>query len=68
MLVLFAVDGYWSSWSSWSQCDVTCESGKRIKNRVCKEPLHGGKNCSGRTYQMKGCSYEIDCPGNKYCV
>ncbi|CAB4006795.1 Hypothetical predicted protein, partial [Paramuricea clavata] len=57
------VDGYFSEWSLWSQCTQTCGSGVISRDRTCKEPIHGGKNCSGLTLEENVCTNPTLCPG-----
>jgi hypothetical protein len=62
--VFVVVDGYFSGWSSWSQCTQTCGSGVISRDRTCNEPTHGGKNCSGLTWEKTVCTNPTLCPGN----
>lgn len=56
-------DGKWSAFTTWSQCTKTCENGTTHRNRTCTEPtpLHGGKECTGASSQVKLCNTHM-CP------
>ncbi|KAI0237282.1 hypothetical protein LSAT2_012246 [Lamellibrachia satsuma] len=55
------VDGYFSEWSGWSSCSVTCADGSQTRDRLCVEPLYGGRNCSGAIDEMRNCTLP-SCP------
>ncbi|KAL5017646.1 hypothetical protein ScPMuIL_007235 [Solemya velum] len=50
------VDGFWYEWSDWGECNVTCNGGKQIRERICEEPMYDGKNCHGETTDYKTCN------------
>ncbi|KAH9492582.1 Contactin-associated protein-like 2 [Bulinus truncatus] len=56
-----SVDGSWLSWSQWTSCSTTCGGGQQRKNRLCQEPLFGGKPCDGLNAEYLRCS-ENSCP------
>ena len=51
------VDGGWGRWSDWSVCSVTCGDGLRSRTRECDDPapMHGGKDCSGGSFETEVC-------------
>ena len=60
-----AVHGGWLGWSNWSSCSMTCGNGTAYRDRSCTNPapLHGGRNCTGPSYQIKEC-FLRHCPVN----
>ncbi|XP_052778492.1 coadhesin-like [Mya arenaria] len=57
------VDGAWNSWIEWGACSTTCQTGFRIRSRVCDKPAnaHGGKPCPGSFNDNITC-FERECP------
>lgn len=55
------VDGVWDSWSIWSDCDVTCNSGTRTRNRTCTGVQYGGSDCIGEDTESDTCN-DTPCP------
>ncbi|CAD5114652.1 DgyrCDS3702 [Dimorphilus gyrociliatus] len=61
------VNGKWGSWSMWSRdCDVTCGWGRRSRIRYCNNPppIAGGKECIGRSNEVRWCKANLLCPIN----
>ncbi|XP_071960715.1 properdin-like isoform X2 [Antedon mediterranea] len=58
------VDGSWSTWSAWSGCSATCDTGIRIRTRLCNSPRpqHGGKDCPSESRQTRNCTAHVRCP------
>ena len=58
--ISLAVDCQWSEWSN-SQCTATCNSpntarASRTKTRtILTEPLHGGRECGNKTFEIEEC-------------
>ncbi|MEW8339232.1 MAG: thrombospondin type-1 domain-containing protein [Candidatus Thiodiazotropha taylori] len=54
-------------WSQWSEepCSVSCGGGSQNRYRMCDNPgpAVGGKNCTGRNFDVRDCN-EQPCPGN----
>ncbi|WAR26187.1 HMCN1-like protein [Mya arenaria] len=57
------VDGAWNSWMEWGACSTTCQTGFRIRSRVCDKPAnaYGGKPCPGSFNDNITC-FERECP------
>ncbi|WAR26346.1 LOW QUALITY PROTEIN: HMCN1-like protein [Mya arenaria] len=57
------VDGAWNSWMEWGACSTTCQTGFRIRSRVCDKPANafGGKPCPGSFNDNITC-FERECP------
>ncbi|XP_072047814.1 cartilage intermediate layer protein 1-like [Amphiura filiformis] len=53
----------WTSWMNWGQCDVTCEQGVRLRQRVCSSNVGDEDNsqCVGRSMETETCS-DWPCP------
>ena len=64
IIIIFIVDGGWSSWVNGS-CSKTCGGGIKHDTRVCDNPRPscGGKKCEGPSTHSSTCN-EICCPGN----
>ncbi|XP_062395734.1 adhesion G protein-coupled receptor B1 [Sardina pilchardus] len=61
------VDGVWQLWSSWDPCTRTCGGGNHKRQRVCKGPFFGGKQCPGDREEVQSCN-EKRCPEpNEIC-
>ncbi|XP_039223595.1 uncharacterized protein LOC120319161 isoform X1 [Crotalus tigris] len=54
-----AVDGAWSPWAAWTPCPVSCGLGVVRRSRQCNKPSpkHGGRNCSGHSYEEGTCGF-----------
>ncbi|KAL5016463.1 hypothetical protein ScPMuIL_006052 [Solemya velum] len=55
------VDGFWYEWDDWSECNVTCNGGKQVRERICEPPKYGGAECDGEPIDYKVCN-ENKCP------
>ncbi|XP_072047054.1 uncharacterized protein [Amphiura filiformis] len=53
----------WTSWMNWGQCDVTCDQGERLRERVCSSNVGDEDNslCVGRPTESETCS-DWPCP------
>ena len=58
----FAEDGMWLPWTTWTTCSATCGGGQQQRERGCNGVLHGGKNCTGSSFQSRTCN-TLECPG-----
>ena len=58
----FAEDGLWQPWTTWTTCSATCGGGQQQRERSCDGVLHGGKNCTGQSFQSRKCN-KHECPG-----
>ncbi len=67
-ILLFIVDGGWSSWSQWTECRCPGRSPvgqKRTRSCSSPTPLNGGAPCGGPNVQKTpDC---VPCPGKIVC-
>ena len=52
------MDGGFSDWSTWSSCSQSCgDTAIKSRERSCTKPRPSGdgKNCSGKTFEIKLC-------------
>ena len=66
-LMLWTVDGGWSSWSDWGECSETCGAGVEERFRRCDSPSpqFGGRLCRGVKSERRPCKL-TDCQG-EFC-
>nr|QNH72393.1 toxin candidate TRINITY_DN31672_c0_g1_i1 [Pachycerianthus borealis] len=50
---------HWSAWSSFTPCDVSCGSGKKVRSRVCVNPVSINPFCAGSATETIDCY--LDC-------
>ncbi|XP_065061366.1 uncharacterized protein LOC135688444 isoform X2 [Rhopilema esculentum] len=57
------INGGWTNWTSWQQCNKPCNTGERLRQRWCENPLpmYGGKVCEGNGTETAPCNTNI-CP------
>ena len=62
------VDGRWGQWSEYGTCSKPCDTGKKIRTRVCDNPSpsNGGRRCFGSNRDEAKCNRNR-CPGNSLC-
>ncbi|CAK9299497.1 unnamed protein product, partial [Gordionus sp. m RMFG-2023] len=62
------VDGKWSRWSEWSSCDNICGMGKKIRYRLCNNPLPQklGFYCLGMAHETSVCWNKCNITLNSY--
>ncbi|CAL4108319.1 unnamed protein product, partial [Meganyctiphanes norvegica] len=60
-----AVGGSWGRWGAWGPCSHSCNSGFRLRTRICEQPKTGlgGSSCSGPENQVDDCNSQT-CPIN----
>ena len=66
-VVVFSVNGGWTTWGDWSKCSVTCGGGTQTRSRSCTNPpaANGGKTCLGLKEMTQDCNKDTMCPGRK---
>lgn len=52
----------WTPWNQWSSCSVTCDSGSRVRNRVCTNGIAGETGCPGPDQQDDICILGVSTP------
>lgn len=52
----------WGSWGSWSSCSKTCNSGEKVRQRVCMN----GKKCPGNNKDSNTCNEQTCTNNNAY--
>ncbi|XP_061197855.1 SCO-spondin-like isoform X2 [Saccostrea echinata] len=57
------IDGYFDEWEAWTACSRTCGGGIQTRNRVCFDPKHGGRACTGHFVESLNCNTQ-NCPIN----
>ena len=55
VLTVLSVDGEWQSWGAWSECSRSCDTGKQHRYRTCRQPQHGGNDCTGDVIDTRHC-------------
>ncbi|XP_068752195.1 uncharacterized protein [Montipora capricornis] len=59
------INGGYSEWSNFSECSATCNSGRKIRTRICNNPppQYGGRNCTifGPNEETRDCFVKV-CP------
>ncbi|XP_061163025.1 A disintegrin and metalloproteinase with thrombospondin motifs adt-1-like [Saccostrea echinata] len=55
------IDGYFGEWEAWTPCSRTCGGGIHTRNRVCFDPEHGGRACTGHFTESLNCNTQ-NCP------
>ncbi|CAH1776211.1 unnamed protein product, partial [Owenia fusiformis] len=55
------VDGVWDNWGPYGECDVSCGSGNKLRERICVGPYYSGKDCIGLSVSMSTCN-DHSCP------
>ena len=65
---LISVDGNWTAWADWGECSRSCGGGLHSRLRACTNPAprHGGKDCVGKSDQIRPCNTQ-SCPGMPPC-
>ena len=60
------VNGRWSPWKPWSKCSRSCNRGWQKRDRSCSNPApsNGGKQCEGKTMEVRFCN-KHRCPVGK---
>ena len=63
----FLVDGQWGDWTEYGQCSKSCESGTKVRTRLCDNPspLNGGVSCTGPGRDETTCKAN-PCPGSLF--
>jgi len=61
--------GMWDEWFNWGKCSKSCDAGKRMKTRLCTNPLDRidiwddsfckGDNTVTRTCMLRNCKVEV---------
>ena len=54
------LDGGWSDYGDWGECSRPCGGGTQSRSRTCTNPApaNGGKDCAGKSYEMKHCNMQ----------
>ncbi|XP_065060769.1 uncharacterized protein LOC135688019 isoform X3 [Rhopilema esculentum] len=62
-LAFCPINGGWTDWTSWQHCNKPCNTGERLRQRWCENPLpmYGGKVCEGSGTETDPCNTHI-CP------
>ncbi|KAJ8259979.1 hypothetical protein GJAV_G00175660 [Gymnothorax javanicus] len=55
--------GGWTEWGQWQPCSVSCETGRKLRERTCSAPppVCGG-SCSGQATEYAPCDTGKVCP------
>ena len=63
LVLLFVVDGGFTTWTAWDTCTVTCAGGTQDRTRTCTNPApqYLGADCVGDTSETQDCN-TFNCP------
>ena len=46
---------FWASWSDYEACSKSCDGGRAIRSRICKNGNPGDNGCPGEAQESKDC-------------
>lgn len=50
------IDGFFDEWEDWTPCSHSCGGGIQTRNRICFDPKHGGRACTGHFVESLNCN------------